>query len=107
MQLFMKTCVVAVFLKKKRGMYVPGTAIDVCIVLTLLYYKFSIKIWGKQPPTQGFLSRNNVKEKYVFKKKRALMLLFHHCAVLFFSVIIPKWTGLSFPAKTCFYKITY
>lgn len=33
MQLFMKICVVVVFLKK--GMYVPGTAIDVCIVLTL------------------------------------------------------------------------
>lgn len=33
MQLFMKICVVIVFLNK--GMYVPGTAIDVCIVLTL------------------------------------------------------------------------
>lgn len=33
MQLFMKICVVVVFLKK--GMYVPGTAIDVCVVLTL------------------------------------------------------------------------
>lgn len=46
----MKTCVVAVFLKKTKkteGMYVPGTAIDVCIVLTLMYYKFSITIvWG-------------------------------------------------------------
>lgn len=31
MQLFMTICVVVVFLKK--GMYVPGTAIDVCIVL--------------------------------------------------------------------------
>lgn len=36
MQLFMKNCVVAVILKK--GMCVPGTAVDVCIVLTLMYY---------------------------------------------------------------------
>lgn len=41
-------------------MYVPGTAIDVCIVLTLMYYEFSIQISmgeKKKPPTQGFLSR--------------------------------------------------
>lgn len=45
-------CCSRILKKKKRGMYVPGTAIDVCIVLTLMYYKFSIKIWGKPSNTR-------------------------------------------------------
>lgn len=59
----MKTCVVAVFLKKKKGMYVPGTAIDVCIVLTLMYYNFSINIWGEPTNTRFSFKKHNVKKK--------------------------------------------
>lgn len=80
-------------------MYVPGTAIDVCIVLTLMYYKFSIKIRKKTQTRGGFLEI--MYKMCIYKKNRHLC--FHFLIVLFlFSVTIPKLTMLSFSAKMCF-----
>lgn len=99
MQLLMKSCVVAVFLKR----HVRTWYCDRCLYCVNSYVLSSVLISENTPDKRLVFQKQCIKKSVYLLKYRHLCIHFHHCSVFLFSVTKPKLTMLSFPAKMCLF----